>query len=163
MLSPTCSIGCFITWKIHYVYITRNNSALSQFRVGWNNHHIRTEHNLSPKQLFTVGIFCLQRSALDFRGRVGKNYGTDEDALPPSSADYSGVEVPVSLLTVSSTPICDNWWISWRKVTTTVLMCMWKHCFSLKMSISVSCVHVCLFVKTSVTTWEYMYNIKNLW
>ena len=84
-------------YALRYVYIPRINSALSQFRSGWNNHRIRTEHNLSPKQLFTAGVLRLQRSglvALDFLERVGDGYGTDEYGLSPSSEDQTGVEVP---------------------------------------------------------------------
>ena len=55
-------------YALHYVYIPRYipriNSALSQFRAGWNNHRIHTEHNLSPEQLFTAGVLRLQRSGL---------------------------------------------------------------------------------------------------
>ena len=92
-------------YALHYVYIPRINSALSQFRAGWNNHRIRTEHNLSPEQLFTAGVLRLQRSglvAMDFLENVGEDYGTDEDGLPPSSDDHSGVEVPEVGLSVES-------------------------------------------------------------
>ena len=97
-------------YALHYVYIPRIYSALSQFRAGWNNHRIRTEHNLSPEQLFTAGVLRLQRSglvALDFLERVEENYGTGEDGLPPSSEDYSGVEVPEVGLSLDSEQYMD--------------------------------------------------------
>ena len=83
-------------YALHYVFIHKINSALSHFRAGLNNRRIRTEHNLSPEQLFTAGVLRLQRSglvALDLLNNVGEDYGTGEDGLPPST-DYSGVEAP---------------------------------------------------------------------
>ena len=84
-------------FALHYVFIPRISLALSHFRAGWNNHSIRTEHNLSPEQLFTAGVLRLQRCgliALDFINNVSDDYGTSEDGLPPSTDDYSGVKVP---------------------------------------------------------------------
>lgn len=92
-------------YALHYVYIPRINAALSQFRAGWNHHRIRTEHNLSPEQLFTAGVLRLQRSglvAVDFLEDVGEDYGIDEDGLPPSTEDHSGVEVPEGGLSLES-------------------------------------------------------------
>ena len=86
-------------FALHYVYIPRINVALSQFTAGWNKHRIRTEHNLSPEQLFTAGVLRLQRSglvAVDFLEDISNNYGIDEEGLSTSTSlnDYSGVEVP---------------------------------------------------------------------
>jgi len=83
-------------YALHYVYTPRINTALSQFREGWNNHRIRTEHNQSPCQLFTAGVLRLQRSglaAVDFFETVDDNYGVEENGLLGVD-DYSGVEVP---------------------------------------------------------------------
>ena len=97
-------------YALHYVYIPRINAALSQFRAGWNNHRIRTEHNLSPEQLFTAGVLRLQRSglvAMDFLEDVGDDYGIDEDGLPSSTEDHSGVEVPEGGVSLESQQLAD--------------------------------------------------------
>ena len=88
-------------YALHYVYIPRINTSLSLFRAGWNNHRIRTVHNLSPEQLFTAGVLRLQRSglvALDFL----EDYGIDEDGLPTTTDENSGVEVPEGNLSLDS-------------------------------------------------------------
>ncbi len=41
---------------LHLVYIPRINKSLRIWVDGWNNHAIRSEHNLTPHQLYTVGM-----------------------------------------------------------------------------------------------------------
>ncbi len=55
----------FHRYALHYVYLPRINKSLNAFREGWNCHGIRTEHNLSPHQMFVRGALRLQRSGLD--------------------------------------------------------------------------------------------------
>ena len=43
-------------WCLHYVYVPIINRALMIFKNQWNEHHISTEHNQSPKQLFFSGM-----------------------------------------------------------------------------------------------------------
>ncbi len=40
-------------FALQYVYKPRINLALAEFMEGWNNHPMRTEHNWTPKQMFT--------------------------------------------------------------------------------------------------------------
>lgn len=71
-------------YALHYVYIPRVNKSLSTFKEGWNNHGIRTEHGLSPCQLFVAGALQLRQSgqvALDFFETVDDGYGIDEELL----------------------------------------------------------------------------------
>ena len=49
-------------FALHYIYLQKINKALSQFSRGWNSHGIRTEHGMSPNQLFTSGVLRLHRS-----------------------------------------------------------------------------------------------------
>jgi len=42
-------------YSLHYVYLPRVNHALTMFANAWNKHGIRTEHALSPEQLFVAG------------------------------------------------------------------------------------------------------------
>ena len=84
-------------YALHYVFTACINAGITQFREGWNNHRIRTEHNLSPHQLFTAGLLRLQRSdmaAVDFFEAVHNEYGIEEDGLPGDIEDQAGVAVP---------------------------------------------------------------------
>jgi len=82
-------------YALQYVYLPRINQSLEVFREGWNHHRLRTEHNLSPQQLFVQGALQLQRSqlhALDFFDHVDAMYGIDIDESHisiPSDDDYT--------------------------------------------------------------------------
>ena len=41
---------------LHFVYIPRINRHLTSWREAWNKHPLRTEHNLTPEQLWTSGL-----------------------------------------------------------------------------------------------------------
>ncbi len=84
-------------FAMHYVYLPRINRALTQFKEGWNHHHIRTAHNQTPYQLFIAGVLQLQRSgfqAMDFFGQVDDHYGVEEIGLVPSDDSTSEVSIP---------------------------------------------------------------------
>ena len=40
---------------LQYVFLPRLNASLDVFREGWDNHPMRTEHNLTPNQLWETG------------------------------------------------------------------------------------------------------------
>ena len=72
----------FHRYALHFVYLPRINQSLQVFKEGWNHHGVRTEHNLSPHQLFVRGALQLQRRglhALDFFERVDNMYGVDDE------------------------------------------------------------------------------------
>ena len=92
-------------FALHYVYKPRIQRSLDQFKEGWNNHNIRTEHNRTPYQLFVSGALMLQWSglvALDFFETVNENYGIEEagfattDDISSGSVDVSRVEFELS-------------------------------------------------------------------
>ena len=56
LLDPLNEIHLF---SLHYVYLPRINRHLQEWQNGWNNHNLRTEHNFSPFQLYTVGLHRL--------------------------------------------------------------------------------------------------------
>ena len=56
LLESTNEIRLF---ALHFIYLTRIIFALQQFAEGWNSHGIKTEHGLSPNQLFTAGVLQL--------------------------------------------------------------------------------------------------------
>ena len=77
-------------YALHYVFLPRIQRSLSLFQEGWNNHGIRTEHNKTPKQLFTSGALQLRHAgltALDFFEQVSDDYGIDEDGVVETTAD----------------------------------------------------------------------------
>jgi len=82
LLDPSNDIHIY---SLHYVYLPRVNRALTMFANGWNKHGIRTEHALSPEQLFVAGALQLRNSgaiALDFFEDVRTDfYGIDEEGL----------------------------------------------------------------------------------
>lgn len=83
-------------YALHYVYLPRINKSLQFFKEAWNDHGLRTEHGLTPNQLFTAGALRLRNSgltALDFFDEVSESYGIVED-LPLQSEDQEGVAVP---------------------------------------------------------------------
>lgn len=56
-------------FSLHYVYLTRINNALHQFKVAWNNHSLSTERNMSPIQLWISGL-SRASSVVDVRSEV---------------------------------------------------------------------------------------------
>ena len=41
---------------LHYIFLTRINSALQQFCDGWNNHPLSSGTGMSPQQLWISGL-----------------------------------------------------------------------------------------------------------
>ena len=84
-------------YALHYVYLPRINRSLKVFQECWNFHGVRTEHNMSPHQLFTAGALQLQRRglhALDFFENVNEMYGGHEEFADASVQDDYTVHVP---------------------------------------------------------------------
>lgn len=52
ILDPDDEVHLFC---LHYIFIPRINSSLSQFMTMWNVHPLRTESNHSPNQLWMTG------------------------------------------------------------------------------------------------------------
>ena len=65
-------------YALHYIYLPRINKALHSFKEAWNDHGLRTQHELTPNQLFTAVALRLRNagsSALDFLNEVPESYG----------------------------------------------------------------------------------------
>lgn len=43
---------------LHYIFLPRINKCITEFKETWNNHSLSSEGNMSPYQLFTVGLLC---------------------------------------------------------------------------------------------------------
>ena len=90
-------------YALHYVYLARINHSLSIFKDCWNHHGVRTEHNMSPYQLFTSGALHLQRAglhALDFFNVVDDTHGAYGDS---SERDEYTVHVPANRFHLNNT------------------------------------------------------------
>lgn len=83
-------------FALHYVFMPRLNSQLSRFAEGWNNHPLRTEHGLSPKQLWTRGA-CL---ASDDIISQPEEYGIYTDAS--DEFDAGSVVIPETSLQLTA-------------------------------------------------------------
>ena len=84
-------------YALAYVYKPQINRSIQKFVQGWNNHGIRTEHNHSPRQLFTSGVLRLQHSGLvvlDFMNAVDSHYGVDRHSPAPIGEHSNSVTVP---------------------------------------------------------------------
>ncbi|XP_062849133.1 uncharacterized protein LOC134311422 isoform X2 [Trichomycterus rosablanca] len=73
---------------VQYVFIPRIQDDLDAFRAGWNDHSLRTEHNLTPNQLWEIGLI---QSPDDHPDSVEDfNYLPLED----TDMDQTGIQVP---------------------------------------------------------------------
>ena len=78
MLDPMNEVHVYAQ---NYVYSPQINKALQLFQDYWNNHHIRTERGMTPRQLFTDGALRLLNSgpvAVNFFYNVPDDYGIEE-------------------------------------------------------------------------------------
>lgn len=53
LLDPTNSLHLFCC---HFVFLPRLQANLESFTCGWNSHPLRTEGNLSPNQMWEIGL-----------------------------------------------------------------------------------------------------------
>lgn len=85
-------------WALHYVYLPRINQSLQKFRGQWNNHGLRTEHHMTPNQIFVKDSLAKANTSLTamqdlFNGRnIEASELTAED-LPPIP-DVPEIQVP---------------------------------------------------------------------
>ena len=47
---------------LHYVFLPRVNAALASFKDAWNVHPLSSERNLTPTQLWTMGLIQAPQS-----------------------------------------------------------------------------------------------------
>lgn len=94
---------------LHKIYIKRINTTLAEFSQQYNHHRIRTEHNMSPHQLFITGILTSSDESviagLDAESMLlGSNphFGVDESGPTPDPTDEGIVIVDPPMLCLSS-------------------------------------------------------------
>ena len=82
---------------LHLVFLSRINRALKEFMLQYNDHPMRTAHNLSPRQQFCLGVHALHNI-----GRV-----EIQDVLDPDCSYGVDEEGPIPLLE-SDDPVVVN-------------------------------------------------------
>ena len=96
-------------FALHYVFLPRIERSLAAFQEGWNNHGIRTEHNRTPNQLFTMGALQLRHAglvALDFFDEIPNHYGIDEDGASVDSSTTDGaISIPQISIQMSESQV----------------------------------------------------------
>lgn len=60
---------------LYYLFLPRINESLSRFRLSWNNHKLRTEHNRTPNQLLRHNLHL----SGSVPAAVDEDYGRDFD------------------------------------------------------------------------------------
>ena len=87
------------SYCLHKVYINRINTTLMEFRYQFNHHHIQTELNMSPHQLFITGLLASFdesiTSALDMDDLLGRDphFGVDQSGASSNRTDEGMVVV----------------------------------------------------------------------
>ena len=88
LLSPTNETDLFC---LHYIFIPRINAQLKTFARAWNNHPMRTEHGLSPLQMWMRGLIVSH-----IQEPVWEDYGVEEGQCA-NPFDEGSVTVPAVL------------------------------------------------------------------
>ena len=90
-------------FALTYVFEPRINRHLQVFAEGWDDHPLRTERNLTPKQLWIYG-----QNFYHEEDECTEDYGIDWDGPFPSrrisgcASDGGGVEIPEIHVQLSS-------------------------------------------------------------
>lgn len=87
-------------FALHYVFVPRINTQLTQFKNAWNRHPLRTEGGLSPEQMWNRGLLSAapQWQEEISSGLVSENYGVETNDLHFSSDMFEEIVVsPVEL------------------------------------------------------------------
>ena len=83
MLDPLNELHLFC---LHLVFLPRINLALKEFMLQYNEHPMRTGHNLSPRQQFCLGVHALHSTGrIEIQDVLDPDcsYGVDEDGPIP--------------------------------------------------------------------------------
>ncbi|KAI7801282.1 hypothetical protein IRJ41_003217 [Triplophysa rosa] len=87
----------------HYVFLPRIQASLDVFHEGWDNHSIRTEHNLTPNQLWQVGQF--QNPVLEPESEAISSIEWEDSGY--AEDPNLGVHVPVLDIALTDDEIAD--------------------------------------------------------
>ena len=80
-------------YALHYIYLPRINRTLTEFQQQHNHHPMRTEGNLTPRQMFEVSPRSEEVQSID-----GWAYGVEEEGpVPDIDPENSVVVSPVGV------------------------------------------------------------------
>ena len=97
LLCPTNEVHLFC---LHYVFLPRINFQLERFMGSWNNHRLRTEHGLTPEQLWTRGL-CFADQLIFDQPSTGEDYGVEYNQQIPDPFDAGYLIIPEIELNLS--------------------------------------------------------------
>ncbi len=98
-------------YALHFVYLPRINTALSEMVDQWNHHPLSTERNLSPLKLWTQGFYQYRDEAedvntvedlLDLTETDWSYYGVDDYGPAPALQTNNNVVVPRSAMELNN-------------------------------------------------------------
>ena len=98
-------------FALHYIFIPRVNRALNEFKRQYNNHPLRTEHYLTPLQLFTVSPHAIDPMTIDTDVYGIEEDGPTPDILVPDNAvvvDPPHINLPSESIAQFPHPLTDD-------------------------------------------------------
>jgi hypothetical protein len=104
-LDPLSDTDLFV---LHMVFVPRINQCWMEFRASWNIHPLRTEHNWSPKKIWTNGMITPANQGLPAIRVVCEPLPSDTEIFgvdgggPLPLHDTEGVDVPFTSTTLTS-------------------------------------------------------------
>ena len=103
LLDPLNEIHLYV---LHLVFLESINNALKELTMDWNNHPLSTERNLSPEQLWHLGLSTYQRSDPEgYEHLVNydwNTYGVDDEGPVPDTETNNNIVVPETILSLSN-------------------------------------------------------------
>ena len=91
-------------FALHFVFIPRLNSQVTQFVNAWNRHPLRTENGLTPLQLWNRGMLSASHQLQDVIAQgltVSDDYGVEYNTQGTVFFDEGNVTVPEIELNLS--------------------------------------------------------------
>ena len=92
-------------YALHYVFLPRINSQLTQFVRAWNRHPLRTEGGLSPLELWSRGLLS---SSSEWQDEIctglthDDSYGVETDIESNNCFNHSRVIIPPFTINISN-------------------------------------------------------------
>ena len=103
-LDPLNDIDLFC---VHFAVLPELNRCLREFVDSWNHHCLSSEHNMTPEQLYTLGLIEKQSSEADDGVCSGRADFQSIDLAPYGMEETTVVDVPYTPDAVCST-LCNQ-------------------------------------------------------
>lgn len=90
-------------WCLHYLFLPRLNHDLKMFQQAWNNHHLSTERNQTPLQLFVLRSLSLYHSdstavndIFKLDETIAESSGSEEESDEEANEEPATVPMPIN-------------------------------------------------------------------